>query len=515
MFILGQLISIEGHDSRIPLPWWHRSPLAFESNTHVTVALTEPVNDRPGDILISVVNPNKWPDCHNVQCYQRDAPGVIAKAFDLTAKANWNIALAETVTTEGGQHHAIELICEPKGDKPPKIAVLLKSLKDNGFYNVVSQPLKGPQPGVAWQRIGKVDGGWVTDDDGKGLGWKQAVMSQLRQLNKLDQFELMKLVVYADTEKRCLRIMFPRVGARNVQIRHADEKGALHALTSALQVAGFNVLTSLLKRGGVSRGDAVLIAICEPSSATAELNLSSTELETLIFNQIAKIAPSIRADVSISGARPAASALYLHRGDDVVARVPPKLATQVKLKRATRTKGEKFIFLAYRFLQNHPDKYVQEVRRVVQEAGCIIVSSPVSTRALETSFDDVSTSMWASDAAILVISRPKGSTHSAMSYNLAHEFGFFQGQGKPLLLLRENDESVQEDFDHFSNVKGIHAPKFDPEDAFEVSKTGSIEYIVKSWLRDRGLLIESLPLRQGFISPAHHVGEEEDYLGIA
>ena len=128
----------------------------------------------------------------------------------------------------------------------------------------------------------------------------------------------------------------------------------------------------------------------------------------------------------------------------MVAAVPAKLKDQVRQLRAKRTKGKRSIFLAYRFLPDHPDKYVQEVRKAVTEAGCGIISSPISTRVLETSFDDVSTSMWASDAAIIIMSRPNELTQNAMSYNLAHEFGFFQGQGKPILLLREDDDRVQE-----------------------------------------------------------------------
>src|SRR5258708_15818390 len=98
MFILGDLITIPANEERLPLPWWHRAPLAFESKTHVTLALTHPKVDRPGDLLVSVIKPHRWEHSFRIRCFYEDKPGTVAKVFGLVAECGWNVDLAETVT---------------------------------------------------------------------------------------------------------------------------------------------------------------------------------------------------------------------------------------------------------------------------------------------------------------------------------------------------------------------------------------------------------------------------------
>src|SRR6266481_3264728 len=114
MFILGNLITIPETELRLPLPWWHRAPLAFESKTNVTLGLTAPKEDRPGDLLVSAINSDLWEQSWRIRCLYKDGPGIVAQVFSLTANHYWNVAVAETVTVDGGRNHALDLICEPK-----------------------------------------------------------------------------------------------------------------------------------------------------------------------------------------------------------------------------------------------------------------------------------------------------------------------------------------------------------------------------------------------------------------
>ena len=79
-----------------------------------------------------------------------------------------------------------------------------------------------------------------------------------------------------------------------------------------------------------------------------------------------------------------------------------------------------------------------------------------------------------------MVSNPDNKDKVGFSINLAHEFGFFHGQAKPLLLLVQNDLKVLKELDEFSNLKGITAPRFSTEDAFKKENSEkSIESVVK------------------------------------
>jgi hypothetical protein len=487
MFILGDLLSLSLTDQRLPLPWWHRAPLALESGTHVYVALTEPKEDRPGDILVSVLDPTHWDKIFRIRCYYEERPGVVAKVFGVVASHKWNIALAETVTVDGGRSHAVDLFCEPSGwpTIDPDISPLVEELRQSGFQ-VERQALLGPaRPQILWTRVGEVRSGWVVNKEGQGLPWRVEVEHQIAGLKRTDQFDLSKLVVSADTEKRFLRCVVPRVGVRNVIIEHADEPGALSELTTALQRAGLNVLSSLLKRGGAQARNAVLVAVCEPSVLPSTNGVTQVQqLDADITEQVKNIPCVYRADIAITSGKQPRTVIYSRRRDDVVITVPRHLKPRVLDRRASLDRKKVSIFLSQRFIGGRPESYADEVRKVLKENGCNVVQASIRNGGIQTSFDEVSAAMWASNAGIVLVACPDDHKDAAFSLNLAHEFGFFQGQGKPLLVLVENDTKVIADLDQLTNVKGVTAPRFSRDQAFHASNPQSIASKIAEWLKE-------------------------------
>jgi len=165
--------------------------------------------------------------------------------------------------------------------------------------------------------------------------------------------------------------------------------------------------------------------------------------------------------------------------------VPSHLRARVIERRARFPQEKLPVFLSRRFLsEDKPREYAQKVRSVLENADCITVEGEVLPGGTRTSLDEVSSAMWAARAGIVLGVDPAGENEVAFSLNLAHEFGFLQGQGKPLLLLIEAPSRVEKELDAWSNLKGVTAPRFTRDHAFSDSHPQSIKVVVERWLAD-------------------------------
>ena len=480
MFILGDLIRLPvDEDKGLPLPWWYRAPLAFESGTDVFVALTDSLEDRPGEIFVSVLNPNHWDEMFRLRCRYAEEPGVISRVFGATSA--WNIALAETVTIEGSRTHQLDLICEPFGQETADTDLehLRSRLDADGFEDVVIQRLRLPEPKIDWHRKGFVRSGWVRSR--RVLRWKAAVKKQLDEIAEPGDFDLSRLVVSADTENRVLRYVIPRHGARTIKIEHADEPGSLNKLTVALNECDLNILSSLLKRGGVQPDNAELVAVCEP---TREAPKSGKALGDRIKERLNELPQELRADVRINRGRAADQALYVRKPGDISIRVPVELGPRVVTIKKKNQPRLFTVFLSQRFVGGRVRRYADEVKEVLAGFGCRVLQAPPKPGAFATSFDEVSAIMWAASAGLVLVAEPEDENELSFSLNLAHEFGFLQGQGKPVLVLVEDKVKSLNDLDSWSNAKGLIAPRFSSVAALDRKNNKSIEARIKVWISE-------------------------------
>jgi hypothetical protein len=483
MHILGSMIRLDREEPRVPIPWWHRASLGFETGTQVKVAVTASQAGRPGDLLISALDPNRWDQHIAVSCVRDDAPGVIEQAFDVVH--DWNIALAETVTVEGGKLHYVDLICEPYRQPPERpsheVVAQLKAALDSRFATVQVSSFRPLNTNIAWSRLGTIENGWVTFPGRLGARtWRGVVDSQLTQLNTAAEFDTHKLVLSGDTTVRLFRGVIPRKGALMVSIEHADEPGVLRQLAASLQSAGVNVLSCLLKRGGAAAKNAILVAVCEPAPG-----VSGQDFESTIRSALSELPQSLRPAWDIDQGLAPEGVIYSHHPGDVVAHVPSHIKARVVERRANFASGKFPIFLSRRFLSaERPKVYAQRIRQVLENDGFVVVEAEVLPGGIRTSLDEVSAAMWAARAGIVLGVDPVGESEVAFSLNLAHELGFMQGQGKPLLLLVEALSRVEKELNAWSNLKGITAPRFSPEFALSDSDPQSIKALVERWLID-------------------------------
>jgi hypothetical protein len=486
--ILGSMIRLGPTDVRIPIPWWHRAPLGLETGTHVYVCVTEQRTNRPGDLLVSVLNPNCWEHHLSIGCRRPEEPGVVETVLRQVKK--WNIALAETVTVNGGQQHQVDLIIEAiqQGRKfrAPNVQQIEGAMDVAGIKHEIRPRFEKLDTQIAFTRRGRVDHGWIVSpqEDGTNYGtrsWRHVIRKQMANLGA-KEFDDGKLVLSCDTSGRLLRGMVPRKGSVIVEIHHADEPGVLLELTAALRAQGVNLLSCLLKRGGANVGNAVLVAVCEPP----EQAKSQIEFEASIRASIESVDQRFEAALSrLSDGLSPTRVVYCNHPEDTVVHVPEQIRDRVISRRRGLDRRRPSIFFSRRFLRGEkPRKYAEAVRTVLKQLNCQVVEAKVEPSSMRTSMDEVASAMWTSEAGLVLAVKSDRETELSFSLSVAHEFGFLHGQGKPLLLLIEKDSKVQNELNEWSNLKGIQAGVFDPEASESDNQDESIRGLVANWIRE-------------------------------
>ena len=475
MYVLGSMIHVPGPERRVPIPWWHRAALGFEHETQVFASITQPTRERPGELLVSVLDLDRWAEHKSLRYEREDAPGVVEDV--LGDVPQWNIALGETVTVEGGRAHHVDLICETYRNPSARGQPVSHNASDSpGFSQRSLRPFPVP---FVWSRLGVIEHGWARfRTHGEGRTWRAELEQQLRDIGRLDHFDLDKLVLSGDTDSRLFRAIVPRKGAVLVSIEHADEPGVLRRLAGTLRQAEVNILSSLLKRGGAAPRNAILVAVCEPSNSA-----TTGDLAARIRAGMSALPHSLRVDPRIDerGLSPE-SVIYSRHPEDIVAKVPAHLRARVQELRALAPLAAMPVFLSRRFLAGRAEHYAAKVREILTALGCHVVEAAPLSGGTRTSLDEVSAAMWASRAGIVLAVEAEHESDVSFSLNLAHEFGFMQGQGKPLLLLVEANSRVEKELDTWSNVKGITAPRFDRSLALADTSDKSIAFRVRQWI---------------------------------
>lgn len=465
MQVLGSLIKLPERKDSLPLPWWHRSPLGFLHRTPVFVALVQTETRPVGDLIVSVLDPNLWHRLIEVESEEKDQPRVVAKVFG--ALYPLNIALAETVTVESGDKHKVTIICEPFGDQQLPLQKVEENLRTAGLSHVTIKPFMRTMPPIHWQDNTEVDHGWLKD-----VQWRSAIKEHHSGTWK--EVDLRRAVVSADTERRILRYVFPRKGAMTVRIEHSDQPGALKALTDVVADCQLNVLSALLRRGGAKAKKAILVAVCEPVT-----NVGSRKTRQALERSFRDLPHGLRATWKIFDGEPGENRIYPRHPEELVARVPEELRPVVQNLKGDLPDGCRPVFLSRRFVKgDRRTRIVSRVRKVLRKRGYEPLEAPPRSGNFATSLIQVSSRMWLAEAGIVLVA---GTGDDSFSMNLAHEAGFLQGQGKPVLVLveRGSAESMKE----WSNAQGLVAPRFaGDEGAFDPDNPESIDARIGEWL---------------------------------
>lgn len=545
MHIIGELTYLPRPEPRnpippLPIPWFIRAPLGMLTDTNVFVSIVRPPLDRNGqgsqlnkpvgELLVSVIDPTH--DLIHIQCKKHDEPAVLSKAFetlhDLPGKDNINIALAEGVTVDHRGYYQAALVCElldshdvdDEAHPDPKLVAkrardinklassIQKILKNAGFEGWYSRPPEvSAQPAfrfLRWHRQGQIVNGLI-----KNVRWHEKVL-ELASLDvpNGDSFDFTRAVVSCNTRKRLARFVFPRRGAVSIVIKHADTPGALAELTKRLAREGLelNILSTILRRGGAKDGgSAVLVAVCEPTNEDNEAETIISSIKKLkvpipetfeedlrdpfvsLKNKITEVLNDVPArfcaEWTVSKGKNWQSTLYLKHPDDIGVRVPEELRPAVEQVRKDEvTPGCIPVFLSRRFAGNtpHTTRVLVKIRETLERNKYqAIEATPISGTARPT-IHQVESRLWACKMGIVLVTELE--SEEVLSMNLAHEYGFISGQGKPVIFLIEKKirESVTK---LISNLQGIVVEEFaDGEAALDDLSPKSVGSRVQSWL---------------------------------
>jgi hypothetical protein len=140
------------------------------------------------------------------------------------------------------------------------------------------------------------------------------------------------------------------------------------------------------------------------------------------------------------------------------------------------------VFLSRRLVDDRKAEVVAEaVRKALMANHCHVLESSPGEEVLNPSMllVDISSKMWVAKAAIVLVVGIK--EQDPAGKNLPLEFGFMQGQAKPILLLVEKGGAEVERL--WSNIDGVFAPRF-PSDqvAFSDNDPNSIKGLITKWI---------------------------------
>lgn len=482
MYILtNRLVSLRR--GALPLPWYHRAPLGLMSGTPVYVAL-QPPNRRPfGDLILSVVDPENWPFVSEVIASRTDMPGVLADVYK--AAPPLNIVFAEAVTIDSGSRHDARLLLEPyyrdfgesddevASEAATQIEELKHSLQKLKFSATDDKQIHPDHIEPIWTDTGTIELGWV---DIEGLWDALAVQAQASET--AHEYDLETAVVSADTERRLLRYVFPRKGAVSVSVKHRDRPGAMGEIAEALAGNRLNILSSLLRRGSAAASKAEVVMVVEPTDKP----VMREEVELRARTALAELPYKLQVRVNVWEPVPAEEVLYPRRPHEIAVRPSIALEAEVRAIHDELPVGKRPIFISRRFVDPADDysrQVLQELQDALEQYGCVAVEAKPQGGNERAAPDSVKARMWACDAAILLVVSTPSDEHQ-FSVNLAHECGFMQGQGKPLLPLVQAD--VVEDVVGHANMQGLQLSTFKRDSAMNRQRPDSIHGAIRQWV---------------------------------
>jgi hypothetical protein len=451
MEVLGDLIRLDP-TGQLPLPWSVRAHLGLETNTGVSVFLTEPGGGRISDILVTPLTPNKLGSTYSVEISVPEGMGAVKGVLSRVGR-DVNVVISDTLTKEVRKKHTLNLVVEPaRDDVGPQDfkRFLAKRLKVLGVRTGDIKPVYGsarliPQPPL------RIQNAFLP-----AFNWREDIAAKFP--NIVGRYDLRKVVVSSNPDQRILRYIFPVRGVVQLDIPHYNLPGALSAITEEIADKHYNILSSRLSRTPrhpMNELMSVFVAVCEPEEPRDPDNKVDADKLCAAIKGVDKKYITIRAKHSF-GRRASATRYSLPRDAQIV--LPPeRLLQQIQeeKRRAVRKfsaenenkRPKKLIFVSYRFVDNRPQTkpdVVKEhaaslavIKKAINDAKCHYSTLPAPWER-DTTAEAIFPALWAADACIVFAFNEEGVGLPSLSQ--AHEYGFFMGQRKPARMVVKHSD---------------------------------------------------------------------------
>jgi hypothetical protein len=182
---------------------------------------------------------------------------------------------------------------------------------------------------------------------------------------------------------------------------------------------------------------------------------------------------------------PAREILYQKPPNCVIAPVPDEYREYRDQHRRSYGKETPTVFVSRRHPTGDRRRVTDCIKKVIGTfrwqvlEGDVPHGDPVYTHVMKK--------LWTCDAGIVLVSKGAegdSTLDEGFSANLAHELGFIQGQGKPVLLLVQNQCRRDEISRKFTNIQGVVVQTFsdDVVSATHPDNPESVPNAVQRWL---------------------------------
>jgi hypothetical protein len=472
MEVLGDLIRLSpsGH---LPLPWSMRAHLGLESETGVSVFLTQPEGQGVPDILITPLTPHNLLTTFSFELQVREEKGAVhsvLKRLDRDA----NIVISDTITLEGRTRHKLNLVIEPSRDEltaaefKKKIKESLESVPTL-FGKVTVKDIYDPKQGKLLERPPVR----IADAYIPWPNWREIITTTSPYKEQAKKYDLTRVVVSSNPDQRLLRYVLPRKGVVQLEVPHHNLPRALQAITEKINDMNYNILSSRLSRTPrrpTTERMSAFVAVCEPNedmSNASEKDIveSAKRLRDAVRQIDSKY---IAANTKFGFGRSADGTRYLIPRNARNVLPPQHLLTLIegyrrdainKFREVHGRRPELLIFLSYRFVKGRlTDPRIQKehadsllaIRDAALSVDCHVLVGKPALRA-DTTAEAIYPAMWVGDACLVLALNEKGVGEPSLSQ--AHEYGMFMGARKRARILVSQERL--RDGDTLGNLDGF------------------------------------------------------------
>jgi hypothetical protein len=490
MEIMGGLLRL-GADSHVPIPWYMRSHLGLATGTQVHLALTAPplaIGMLP-DIIVSPLNPNSFHDTASISITVPEGVGALKSVLERIDESV-NVALADSVTIEGRSRHRVNVVLEPadassKKSHARKVDAFVRGYSAAPNHELLYDRISGEKQIFRMNRRVVVEEGFIRTDC-----WLEPILNGYAKI--VPQFDLSRLVVSSNPDRRLLRYIIPKRGAFSISVPHEDKPGALRQIATVISKSRHNILASRLSRtppDRVAQNVSVFVAECEPDQG-------ATSAETLARN-ITRIRGYNIDEPIISDGISAANSVHLAplgvRSEHFIfpdvskkyaALHQAHLAPKKPFRRRIR---QRLVFISRRFLENWPSGKAKDfeefgllrdaVYEAIKSAGWNwIEATPVEQE--ERAFAEMYSRLWLADRFLVFAFDGNGGVE--LSPPQGHELGFAMGRMKKVKIVIP--ENKHRDF-KFPNHPDIQLMTYRYPNALRPESADSIANKVAKWLK--------------------------------
>lgn len=294
MLVIGY---IQHSDKReISIASFHRGPLSLIPDTPVSLALMGGGQSMQHgcEVFVTPFESNTT-NLFKFSCTMQDQPGVVGRLLEALSSVQLNVVSQESACVNHHQLHTVRLLLDwsqshmtEREPVPAQFSHRIQELShlipgnDFRYFILLEKVIKSCGDILHWKSDESsinqspdikltpffTRNHFVAREESKieraaGRNGKvfvrlpDSILSRVCEHTRFNENDKIPYMILSETNSRTLRVFFPKKGTEKKMVRvafkHRNYSGAVSAITSLLGASGFNIITSLLRRGDDQR----------------------------------------------------------------------------------------------------------------------------------------------------------------------------------------------------------------------------------------------------------------------